>query len=131
VKQYLVFHQSMHRNYIKKGKKRQILGEDFSNGQPRKLTKIQESQVIKYILDAQDNGDPVEGHDIVTFVKKEFDIEVSLSSSQSFQKTHSNLICETDAKQLESERGNISYSELLDYSIEMELLLKDYNFQNV
>jgi hypothetical protein len=53
-----------------KGKKRQILGEDFSNGRPRKLTKIQESQVIKYILDAQDNGDPVEGHDIVTFCQK-------------------------------------------------------------
>jgi hypothetical protein len=56
---------------------------------------------------------------------------VSLSWPQSFQKTHSNLICETDAIPLESERGNVSYSELLDYSIEMELLLKDYNFQNV
>jgi hypothetical protein len=86
--------------------------------------------VIKYILYAHDNGDSVEGHDIVTFVKKEFDIEVSLSWPQSFQKTHSNLICETDAIPLENERGNVSYSELLDYSIEMELL-KDYNFQNV
>jgi hypothetical protein len=46
---------------FKKGeKKRQILGLDFSNGQPRKLTKI---QIMEIMLKA-----------IVTFVKKEFDV---------------------------------------------------------